>query len=98
MQRYPPKNPVLDGAARGGFVRKMKLGICTRRIMGVFEGLHQWKATGERGDEKKKRIFAFRKGKTGFQDPRPEVRVGKSIAHTATLHQVKISAKKRLPK
>ena len=55
-------------------MRKMKLGICTRRIMGVFEGLHRWKATGERGDEKKKRIFAFRKGKAGFQDPRPEVR------------------------
>ena len=94
----PQRTPSWTAPPKVGFVRKMKLGICTQRIMGVFEGLHQWKATGERGDEKKKRIFAFRKGKTGFQDPRPEVRVGKSIAHTATLHQVKISAKKRLPK
>ena len=78
-------------------MRKMKLGICTRRITGVFEGLHRWKATGERGDEKKKRIFAFRKGETGFQGPHPEVRVRGSIAHTATLGQVKISAKKGLP-
>jgi hypothetical protein len=36
---YPPKNAVLDGAARGGFVRKMKLGICMGRITGVFGGL-----------------------------------------------------------
>ncbi|WMV95946.1 hypothetical protein [Thermus thermophilus] len=78
-------------------MRKMKLGICTRRITGVFEGLHRWKATGERGDEKKKRIFAFHKGETGFQGPHPEVRVRGSIAHTATLGQVKISAKKGLP-
>ena len=97
MQRYPPKNPVLDGAARGGFVRKMKLGICTRRITGVFGGLCRCKATGGRGDEKKKRIFAFHKGKTGFQGPHPEVRVRGSIAHTATLGQVKISARKGLP-
>ena len=94
----PQRTPSWTAPPEGGFVRKMKLGICTRRITGVFEGLHRWKATGERGDEKKKRIFAFRKGKNGFQDPHPEVRVGKSIAHTATLHQVKISAKKRLPK
>ncbi len=39
LQLYPSKNPVLDGTARGGFMRKMKLGICTRRITGVFGGL-----------------------------------------------------------
>jgi len=39
LQLYPPKNAVLDGAARGGFVRKMKLGICMGRITGVFGGL-----------------------------------------------------------
>ncbi|WP_165740318.1 hypothetical protein [Thermus thermophilus] len=55
-------------------MRKMKLGIYTRRITGVFEGLHRCKATRGRGDKKKKCIFAFRKGRTGFQDPRPEVR------------------------
>jgi hypothetical protein len=39
LQLYPPKNAVLDGTARGGFVRKMKLGICMGRITGVFGGL-----------------------------------------------------------
>ncbi len=43
-----------------------------------------------------KRIFAFGKRKTGFQGPHPEVRVRGSIAHTATLGQVKISVKKGL--
>jgi len=41
LQLYPPKNAVLDGAARGGFVRKMKLGICMGRITGVFGGLRR---------------------------------------------------------
>jgi hypothetical protein len=39
LQLYPPKNALLDGTARGGFVRKMKLGICMGRITGVFGGL-----------------------------------------------------------
>ena len=39
LQLYPPKNVVLDGTARGRFVRKMKLGICMGRITGVFGGL-----------------------------------------------------------
>jgi hypothetical protein len=39
LQLYPPKNALLDGAARGGFVRKMKIGICMGRITGVFGGL-----------------------------------------------------------
>ena len=39
LQLYPPKNAVLDGTARGGFVRKMKIGICMGRITGVFGGL-----------------------------------------------------------
>jgi hypothetical protein len=39
LQLYPPKNAVLDGAVRGGFVRKMKFGICMGRITGVFGGL-----------------------------------------------------------
>jgi len=66
LQLYPLKNAVLDGAARGGFVRKMKLGIC---------------------------ILPIPKGRTGFQGPHPEVRVRGSIAHTATLDQVKTWAK-----
>ena len=39
LQLYPPKNALLDGTARGRFVRKMKLGICMGRITGVFGGL-----------------------------------------------------------
>ncbi len=39
LQLYPPKNAVLDGTARGGFMRKMKLGICMGRITGFFGGL-----------------------------------------------------------
>jgi hypothetical protein len=39
LQLYPLKNAVLDGTARGGFVRKMKFGICMGRITGVFGGL-----------------------------------------------------------
>jgi hypothetical protein len=43
-----------------------------------------------------KRILPIPKGKPGFQGPHPEVRVRGSIAHTATLGQVKISVKKSL--
>jgi len=43
-----------------------------------------------------KRILPMLKGRTGFQGPHPEARVRGSIAHTATLGQVKISVKKRL--
>ena len=42
-----------------------------------------------------KRILPIPKGRTGFQGPHPEVRVRGSIAHTATLDQVKIWAKRR---
>ncbi len=90
MQLYPPKNAVLDGTARGGFVRKMKFGICIGRITGVF-GVYADERTQERGPMRRgKRILLIPKGRTGFQGPHPEVRVGGSIAHTATLDQVKI--------
>jgi hypothetical protein len=39
LQLYPSKNALLDGTAKGGFVRKMKFGICMGRITGVFGGL-----------------------------------------------------------
>ena len=42
-----------------------------------------------------KRILPIPKGRTGFQGPHPEVRVRGSIAHTATLDQVKMWAKRR---
>ncbi len=45
-----------------------------------------------------KRILPIPKGRTGFQGPHPEVRVRGSIAHTATLDQVKILAKSWLGK
>jgi hypothetical protein len=45
-----------------------------------------------------KRILPIPKGRTGFQGPHPEVRVRGSIAHTATLDQVKIWAKSWLGK
>ena len=37
----PQRTPSWTAPPEGGFVRKMKLGICTRRITGVFEGLHR---------------------------------------------------------
>jgi hypothetical protein len=46
LQLYPPKNAVLDGAARGGFVRKMKLGICIGQGVGVLRGLGRWEDFG----------------------------------------------------
>jgi hypothetical protein len=47
---------------------------------------------------RRKRILPIPKGRTGFQGPHPEVRVRGSIAHTATLDQVKILAKSWLGK
>jgi hypothetical protein len=92
LQLYPPKNTLLDGTARGGFVRKMKLGICMGRITGVCADENtQEREAMRRG----KRILPILKGRAGFQGPHPEVRVRGSIAHTAMLDQVKIRAKRR---
>jgi hypothetical protein len=63
LQLYPLKNAVLDGAARGGFVRKMKLGICMGRITGIFGGLCRRTHAGERADEEGKTHIAHPQGK-----------------------------------
>ena len=46
LQLYPPKNAVLDSTAGGGFVRKMKLGICIGQRVGVLRGLGRWEGFG----------------------------------------------------
>ncbi|WP_152640213.1 hypothetical protein [Thermus filiformis] len=44
-------------------MRKMKLGIYTRRIRAVFGGFARPEATGRRGDEKEKAHIAHPQGK-----------------------------------
>jgi hypothetical protein len=56
LQLYPSKNALLDGTARGGFVRKMKLGICMGRITGVF-GVYADEHTQERGAMRRENAY-----------------------------------------